>query len=201
MVASTRAGSRIGVRSTNSTPSAKAGSRSAATWRARRVLPMPPGPVSVRRRTAGASSSWHTAATSRARPISGVSGRGSVPRGRASGVGADSMRGLVALATTAAAGSASMTASRWSRGTSARATRTKVRCAAGDRSSSSAKRRAIAVEGRRSSDSSLRSVPKATPRRRASASWVRWRALRRALTQAPNDTRSSNRSISPVKLG
>ena len=41
----------IGARSTKKTPSANWSSRSAATWSARRVLPVPPGPVSVSRRT------------------------------------------------------------------------------------------------------------------------------------------------------
>ena len=51
IVEMTSAGSLIGARSTNQTPSAKSSSSAAATCSARRVLPMPPGPVSVTRRT------------------------------------------------------------------------------------------------------------------------------------------------------
>ena len=56
----------------------EAASNSAATSIARRVLPTPPGPVSVTRRTSGRRSRSRTAATSRSRPTSGVSGRGRV---------------------------------------------------------------------------------------------------------------------------
>ena len=57
MVGTTRAGSRIGARSTRrARRPAKCAEQSAATWSARRVLPMPPGPVSVSSRTSSRSS-------------------------------------------------------------------------------------------------------------------------------------------------
>jgi hypothetical protein len=49
----TRAGSESAERSTNHTPSSNFSSRVAATWRASRVLPQPPEPVSVRSRVVG----------------------------------------------------------------------------------------------------------------------------------------------------
>ena len=51
MVDGTSAGSEIGASSTRNTPCSKSSSRSAATWRPRRVFPVPPGPVSVTSRT------------------------------------------------------------------------------------------------------------------------------------------------------
>ena len=64
-------------RATNQTPSANASAAaSAAARRASRVLPTPPGPVSVTRRTSGRRSSSPTAAISRSRPTSEVSGTG-----------------------------------------------------------------------------------------------------------------------------
>ncbi len=53
----TRAGSRTGARGTNQTPSGKAPATSSATRSASRVLPTPPGPVRVSRRTP----SWRSA--------------------------------------------------------------------------------------------------------------------------------------------
>jgi len=77
MVGSAKAGSRRAARLTVTTPSAKALSRPATTCWARRVLPTPPGPVSVSRRTSGWRSRCATAASSRSRPSNGVSGAGS----------------------------------------------------------------------------------------------------------------------------
>ena len=57
-----------------------------ATRRARRVLPTPPGPVRVRRRTPSSPSRAQTAAASRSRPISGVSGTGRLGAGVGGGV-------------------------------------------------------------------------------------------------------------------
>ena len=57
MVGTTRPGSTSRERRTNQTPSGNASTSSAATWMARRVLPMPPGPVSVTSRTSSRSSS------------------------------------------------------------------------------------------------------------------------------------------------
>src|SRR5262249_17743165 len=47
MVAATSSGSRIGARSTKNTPPRKLSSKLAATWRARRGVPGPPGAVEV----------------------------------------------------------------------------------------------------------------------------------------------------------
>ncbi len=55
MVAATSVADATGASGTNQTPSAYASTRSAATCSARRVLPAPPGPVSVSRRTPGCS--------------------------------------------------------------------------------------------------------------------------------------------------
>ena len=54
-----RLGSAIGARLTKKTPSGNSSIASAASWSASRVLPVPPGPVSVRRRT---SCRWKQAA-------------------------------------------------------------------------------------------------------------------------------------------
>ena len=51
----TRRGSRNGASGTQKTPSGKSGTNSAAAWRPSLVLPVPPGPVSVTRRTPSAS--------------------------------------------------------------------------------------------------------------------------------------------------
>ena len=59
------------------TPSAKCLFASLAMARAKRVLPMPPGPVSVRRGTASSSSSRCPAAVSASRPMSRLRGWGS----------------------------------------------------------------------------------------------------------------------------
>ena len=53
MAGATRAGSASGARSTKATPSAKSAASDLATRSASRVLPTPPGPVRVTRRTSG----------------------------------------------------------------------------------------------------------------------------------------------------
>ena len=70
----TRAGSARAPSSASHTPSGWASRASAATWSARRVLPVPPGPVSVSSRVA--SRSRRTSACSRSRPTKLVSCRG-----------------------------------------------------------------------------------------------------------------------------
>jgi hypothetical protein len=70
-------GSRTAANGTNAAPSAKSGSSSEATAIARRVLPTPPGPVSVISRTSDLRNSLPAAAISRTLPISGVMGVGS----------------------------------------------------------------------------------------------------------------------------
>jgi len=57
-------------------PSGRRSCRVAATSRARWVLPTPPGPVKVSRRTSSRRNSVSTAATSCSRPTSAVGGRG-----------------------------------------------------------------------------------------------------------------------------
>ncbi len=76
IAAGTSAGSASGARPTNHTPSVNASPTSDATANARRVLPTPPGPVKVTSETSGWSRRSRTMATSRSRPISGVSERG-----------------------------------------------------------------------------------------------------------------------------
>ena len=74
------AASRTAARSMNDTPSRSAGPAVLifrATSIASRVLPMPPGPISVTRCTSGSRSKAATAAISSSRPMIGVSGAGS----------------------------------------------------------------------------------------------------------------------------
>ena len=69
-----RSGLVIGSRATKYTPPAYRSAASAATWRASRVLPVPPGPVRVTSRLLASSS--RTSATSRWRPRNEVSWSG-----------------------------------------------------------------------------------------------------------------------------
>ena len=69
-VGSTRSGSRRAASETNQTPSRNSSASSKAACCASRVLPMPPGPVSVSNRFS--RSSFSTSASSRSRPTSGV---------------------------------------------------------------------------------------------------------------------------------
>ena len=72
MVGTTNSGSLMGARFTKYTPSEKWSLSSAATCTPRRVLPVPPGPVRVSKRTSSRRSNAATAATSCSRPMSGV---------------------------------------------------------------------------------------------------------------------------------
>src|SRR5437764_1023396 len=72
MAGITCVGSFSGARATTNTPSAKSSESSAATCKPNRVLPTPPGPVSVTSRTSDRLSNRVTAATSFSRPIKGV---------------------------------------------------------------------------------------------------------------------------------
>ena len=72
MVGTTRLGSTRRERRTNQTPSANASMSSTATCKARRVLPMPPGPVTVTSRTLSRRSHATSAANCSSRPRSGV---------------------------------------------------------------------------------------------------------------------------------
>ena len=80
MVVGTRAVSFTSESATKKTPSSKSSSTSAAACKARRVLPVPPGPVSVSRRTSSCPSRSHTSSTSRSLPTSGVGWSGRLLR-------------------------------------------------------------------------------------------------------------------------
>ncbi len=80
MVGSTRSGSFSAASETNATPPVKSSRSIWATSRARRVLPTPPGPVRVSKRTSGRRKISMAAPTSRSRPISDVSGEGGAGR-------------------------------------------------------------------------------------------------------------------------
>ncbi len=71
MADATSAGSVTGSRATKNAPSGYSSATSAATWRLSRVLPVPPGPVSVSRRERPRRS--RASATSRSRPTKVVS--------------------------------------------------------------------------------------------------------------------------------
>ena len=73
MVGMTKSGSLIGANGTKETPSGKSSRSSVATWSARRVLPTPPVPVRVKRRTSGRCRRVQAAATSCLRPMREVS--------------------------------------------------------------------------------------------------------------------------------
>ena len=83
MVETTRPESRTAASGTKTTPSAKSPPSSAATARARRVLPTPPGPVRVTSRMPSRRSSVATAVRSVSRPISGDSRAGTSTWGTA----------------------------------------------------------------------------------------------------------------------
>ena len=68
----TRPGSVTIASSTANVPSSNSSTRSAATCIARRVLPVPPGPVRVTSRTSSSRTSRRTASSSSSRPMSGV---------------------------------------------------------------------------------------------------------------------------------
>ena len=82
IVVGTRSASRIGARSTKTTPSGNRSDTVAPTSRATRVLPFPPVPVSVTRRSVARSAS--TSAISRRRPTVRPNGLGSLAAGRSS---------------------------------------------------------------------------------------------------------------------
>src|SRR5947209_12516944 len=73
MVGTTRRGLLRGARGTKQTPSGNTSSSSVATCTPRRVLPMPPMPVSVTSRTHDLRSNAQTVVTCRSRPINEVS--------------------------------------------------------------------------------------------------------------------------------
>jgi hypothetical protein len=76
MAGSTRSGSLMAARGTKQTLPAKSGRKSRATASKRRVLPTPPGPVRVSRRTSGRRSKAVSWVSSCSRPSRGVSGSG-----------------------------------------------------------------------------------------------------------------------------
>ena len=77
---STRPGSRTSASSTSHAPSGKARARSVPIRIARRVLPTPPGPTRVTRRTV--ASFFRSSASSRRRPTKLVASAGRLPRRR-----------------------------------------------------------------------------------------------------------------------
>jgi hypothetical protein len=79
MADGTSSASSIGSSGTNHTPSANPSAARAAARAASRVLPTPPAPVRVRRRTSLRPSSPSTCSRSPSRPISGVGSGGSAP--------------------------------------------------------------------------------------------------------------------------
>ena len=78
----TRAASVSGASSTSHTPSGYSGTRSAASRRARRVLPQPPVPVNVSKRgpEGTPTSRWRNSAISRSRPTKLVDSMGKFVR-------------------------------------------------------------------------------------------------------------------------
>src|SRR5579859_5498287 len=66
----------MGASETKHMPSSNAEQTSAAICKARHVLPTPPGPVTVNKRTSGCSRRAQSAPTSCSRPIKGVRGVG-----------------------------------------------------------------------------------------------------------------------------
>jgi hypothetical protein len=77
MAFTTSSGSCTGARSTNTTPPGKRSATRSAASIARRLLPIPPGPVRVIRRLSSSRSIRATSRTSLSRPMSWVSGCGS----------------------------------------------------------------------------------------------------------------------------
>ena len=111
MAVSTSPGSRSGARSTKTTPSAKSAVSCSATSIASRVLPTPPGPVSVSNCRSPRRSSRTTAAVTPARPMSGVRGRRRPRQGR-SGTGESPGRAAASSSARASGSAASASASR-----------------------------------------------------------------------------------------
>jgi hypothetical protein len=82
MTGSTSAGSRSGASDAHVIPSGYWSDTSAAAWSARRVFPVPPGPVSVSTRTSSRVSRAATSSSSRSRPTKDVEGTGRFVRCR-----------------------------------------------------------------------------------------------------------------------
>ncbi len=82
MVGMTSKGSLMGASDIKKTPLTNTSRSSEATCRPRRVLPVPPGPVKVTRRTSSRRRSCPMVATSVSRPMSGVGCTGRVSRRR-----------------------------------------------------------------------------------------------------------------------
>ena len=170
--ASARAGTRKAgefcwASGTKQTPSAKRSMTRVATSTARRVLPMPPGPMMVSRRQFGSNSSSPRAVNSPTRPMNGVGQTGNA---------ADSGRGVARSPDTGPSRS---------RFSSPRATRTKVTRLSGAISSAAANSAASSFDGRRSPVSILRSPAAEHPARCASSACVRSSPCRRNLSHSP----------------
>ena len=76
IVEASRSESRSGARSQKTTPSGKRSSAWAPPCKARRVLPVPPGPVSVTRRVSDPPRRPSSSSSSRSRPTSGLGAAG-----------------------------------------------------------------------------------------------------------------------------
>ena len=165
--------------------------RAAASSMARRVLPTPPGPTSVSRRTAerAGSSRVRAAARSASRPMSGVGGDGS--RTRAMG----------RLWATAAGGPGALGSA-----VEPLASSNSSPCSAGARDSAAASAATVLGYGRRRrSSSSAPMVATLTPARSARTSWVR-PARSRSRRSCPPRTRMTRaarpawaRSLRPAR--
>ncbi len=204
MVGSTRAGSLRGARSTKKTPSGNASSTAAATWRAKRVLPVPPGPVSVSKWVCGSCRRSRTAATSRSRPMKGVRCTGRLWRGTSSTGAAPGGRGGGHRGR-AAASSRACSAGAYAMAVSGAVPR--LRAASKTARSSGDSRKAspnICTVSLRGTDLIPRSrslMPRAlSPARSASSSWVRPAARRWWRSRSPK-ARAGTVSMARLRPG
>lgn len=176
-VPASAAGSSAGLfrraRSTNQAPSAYCACAACAASSASRVLPTPPGPVSVTRRASGRVSNSVSCARSATRPTKRSGGTGRLPVGSAG-----------AWCTGGAAPSGG---GRWSGALMPRAARTNASRCSGDTPSAFASTAAVSAEGRRASPSILAISTAEHAARSASSRCVRRSARRRCRTHAPNE--------------
>ena len=167
----TCSGALTGPRSAQNVPPANLSRDADATSRASRVLPTPPGPVSVTSRSA--ASSWVTASASACRPNSGVIDAGSTARGRtlppAAGGPALSAGCTTAMPSLAACASSARSA--------------------GGKRSASAIIRTVDSRGAFLRPCSIAAIVAGLRRHRsASASWVRLAAIRYRRSNLPKDS-------------
>ena len=179
---------------TKHVPSAKSRARRSAAAMARRVLPMPPGPLSVSKRHSGPERISAMRPTSISRPTNGVAGRGRLrrmaegcvpPLAGGCGIVAGLPEPPAQSPATRTAG-AVIVLSR-SNPNSMRATLRKMVRSAPGICSVSASSSATWREGRRSSASILRMAEIEQPTRSANSSCVRSNARRRWRIQLPKE--------------